>query len=74
MTQPPDLKNLSEADKDKLIVELFARIEELMQLVSELKGKLSLNSGNSGKPPSTDGFNKPKETEESNTKNTSTRE
>lgn len=75
MDQPPDFKLISEADKDQLIVELFNRLSELEKIVAELKGKLSLNSGNSSKPPSTDGFNKPdKEGDKGKDKNTSTRE
>lgn len=71
MSELPDLKLISEADKDKLIVELIGRVSELEKVVTDLKGKLSLNSSNSGKPPSTDGFNKPDKKKD---KNTSTRE
>jgi transposase len=52
MTQRPDLSTLSSEEKDALIVALLERIEELER-------RLGLNSANSGKPPSSDGFKKP---------------
>lgn len=52
MTQRPDLSKLSSDEKDALIVALLERIEELER-------RLGLNSANSGKPPSSDGFKKP---------------
>ncbi len=69
MNKHPDLNQISEADKDKLIIELLDRISDLEKIIADLKGKLSLNSGNSSKPPSTDGFNKA-----GKSKNTSIRE
>lgn len=66
MTQPPDLNSLSHADKDELIRTLFAQVAELTATVEELKGRLALDSSNSGKPPSSNGLKKPN-------KNTSTR-
>ncbi len=63
----PDLSELSVRDKDALIVRLFAALEDLQARVTllesenqELRGKLAKNSQNSSKPPSTDGYKKPK--------------
>jgi transposase len=47
------------AERDALIVEQAARIAELEALVSELRSRLSQNSQNSSKPPSSDGLSKP---------------
>ena len=55
----PDLSQLDHAQKDTLIVSLSARVVELETTVSELEGRLALNSQNSSKPPSSDGYNKP---------------
>ena len=52
MSKCPDLNGLSHEEKDAIIHALFARIEELER-------RLGLNSGNSGKPPSSDGYKKP---------------
>ena len=52
MPERPDLSKLSSDEKDALIVALLERIEELER-------RLGLNSTNSGKPPSSDGFQKP---------------
>jgi transposase len=67
LESPPNLSELSVQDKDRLIVRLFAVIEDLQTRVAllesenrELRGKLSKNSQNSSKPPSTDGYKKPK--------------
>lgn len=67
MTQLPDLKGLSHQEKDALIVELWEIVKEqgrqiarLVKQVKELEDRLSLNSRNSNKPPSSDGWNKPK--------------
>ncbi len=67
MEKLPDLKRLSDEEKDALIIRLWAvvqeqgrQIERLVARVKELEGKLSLNSRNSSKPPSSDGLNKPK--------------
>jgi len=43
-----------------LVAGLKARIAELEAQVAELRGRLSLNSRNSSKPPSSDGLAKPK--------------
>ena len=56
----PDLDRLSVAEKDGLIRLLFARVQELTGKVSELEGRLALNSRNSSKPPSAEGYGKPK--------------
>jgi transposase len=52
MRERPDLSQLSSEEKDVLIVTLLERI-------AELERRLGLNSSNSGKPPSSDGFKKP---------------
>lgn len=51
--KPPraDLTHLSHADKDRLIDALFARLDAV-------EAKLGMNSGNSSKPPSSDGLAK----------------
>ncbi len=56
----PDLNQLSAAEKDDLIRSLHARVVELTAKVTELEGRLALNSQNSSKPPSSDGYGKPK--------------
>lgn len=52
MAERPDLSKLSSEEKDALIVALLERIEELER-------RVGLNSSNSGKPPSSDGYKKP---------------
>ena len=47
-----NLKGLSEEQYIDIILDLVRR-------VSELEAQLKTNSGNSSKPPSTDGYNKP---------------
>ena len=56
----PDLKQLTDAQKDDLIRSLFARVEALTFEVTELKARWALDSRNSSQPPSTDGYAKPK--------------
>ena len=56
----PNLTELSVCEKDSLIVRLFAELDDLQTEVKDLRGKLAKNSQNSSKPPSTDGYNKPK--------------
>ena len=48
----PDLSQLSHEQKDQLITELWTRLVALEQ-------RLPLNSANSSKPPSSDGYSKP---------------
>ncbi|MDQ2989993.1 MAG: IS66 family transposase [Pseudomonadota bacterium] len=55
----PDLDQLSAADKDALIRALFAQLTTLSAQVTELQGRLALNSSNSSRPPSSDGLAKP---------------
>ena len=50
---------LSEAEKTDRIVELTARVTELTARVAELEQRLGMNSANSSKPPSSDGYEKP---------------
>ncbi|MHB1590879.1 MAG: DUF6444 domain-containing protein [Sulfuricella sp.] len=60
MDKLPELGLLSIAEKDDLIRALFAQVAALTAKVTELEGRLALNSQNSSKPPSSDGLNKPK--------------
>jgi transposase len=62
----PSLSELSHAQKDELIVALFAQVQSLgeqqavlIARIAQLEGRLALNSKNSSKPPSSDGLNKP---------------
>ena len=66
MQSLPDLSQLSHAQKDELIVflwtqcrDLTAQLQLLSQRVQILEGRLSLNSSNSSRPPSSDGLGKP---------------
>lgn len=69
MQSPPDLSQLSHAQKDELILmlwplqgqvqELVAQQTVLIQRIAQLEARLSLNSKNSSKPPSSDGLSKP---------------
>ena len=63
----PDLSQLSHADKDILIAELFSFVQSLQSTIKTLendirtlKDQLAKTSHNSGKPPSSDGYEKPK--------------
>ena len=56
----PDLARLGVAEKDDPIRSLVARVAELTAKVAELEGRLALNSRNSSKPPSSEGYAKPK--------------
>jgi transposase len=67
MKSLPDLDQLSVAEKDALIRAQFAQIQVLVAevaaltvKVAELEGRLALNSRNSSKPPSSEGYGKPK--------------
>jgi transposase len=42
-----------------LVLALYARVQALEERVRELERRLGLNSSNSGKPPSSDGYQKP---------------
>jgi transposase len=54
----PDLSTLTEAQKDVLIMALFDQIDALWARVEALEAQLRKNSGNSSKPPSSDGLGK----------------
>jgi transposase len=56
--QPIQLDNLNDSQKDALIRELLARISVLEARIKELEGQQKKDSGNSGKPPSSDGLSK----------------
>ena len=65
MDEVPDLSALSVAQKDALIIALFeqvkvltATVRMLTARVEELEGRLSKDSHNSSKPPSSDGLSK----------------
>ena len=65
MSHGPDLGKLTSEEKDALIEALLAQLEELrsevaqlQQEAAELKRRLGLDSSNSGKPPSSDGYGK----------------
>ena len=45
------------------VEELAARLEKQSGILKDLKARLSKNSRNSGKPPSSDGYSKPNRTE-----------
>lgn len=60
MEELANLKRLSSDEKDVLIEFLWRRVQELDARVKELEDRLSQNSRNSGKPPSSDGLKKPK--------------
>jgi transposase len=69
MNRPADLTRLTDAEKNALIQALWSRIEELEAENQTLKGRLAeleaqqaKTSRNSSKPPSSDGWNKPKPT------------
>jgi transposase len=53
-----DLSSLSHAQKDELIRMLFEKFRELSLRVAELEARLSKDSHNSSKPPSSDGLAK----------------
>lgn len=56
------IEALSESAKVDLILELMAQVAQVAQLtarVRELEARLGMNSANSSKPPSSDGYTKP---------------
>ena len=59
MTQRPDLSKLTHAEKDALIYALLDRLERAEERIKELERRLGLDSSNSSKPPSSDGYKKP---------------
>ena len=60
MEMPINFSTLTSAQKDALIVLLVERVNALTKQVQELQTQLKLNSRNRSKPPSCDGYDKPK--------------
>jgi hypothetical protein len=58
MNERPDLSTMTSDAKDALIGTLLGHIEKQDARIKELERALGLNSGNSGKPPSSDGYGK----------------
>ena len=59
--QPPiNPSSQSSEQKDALILQLFEQIGKLSAEIQDLRSQLSKNSRNSSKPPSSDGYGKPK--------------
>jgi transposase len=56
MTELPDLSQLTSEQKDEVIRFLFEEVRKLTARVAELEARLSKDSHNSGKPPSSDGL------------------
>ena len=55
----PDEKDLKIMQLEKQVSDLLIIVKEQQETIKELREKLNKNSGNSSKPPSTDGFKKP---------------
>ena len=53
------IEALSESEKVDLILQLMAQVARLTARVAELEARLGMNSANSSKPPSSDGYSKP---------------
>ena len=53
------IEALSESAKVDLIIQLMAQVAQLTARVTELEARLGMNSANSSKPPSGDGYSKP---------------
>jgi len=53
------IEALSESAKVDLIIQLMAQVAQLTARVTELEARLGMNSANSSKPPSSDGYSKP---------------
>jgi transposase len=60
MRPPTNPSDLSSEQKDALILQLFDHIAQLTDRIKELESQRSKNSRNSSKPPSSDGYGKPK--------------
>lgn len=56
----PDLKQLSDSEKEELIEKLWALVQGYEERMKELESRSKLNSRNSSKPPSSDVWDKPK--------------
>ncbi|MEO5607537.1 MAG: transposase [Polaromonas sp.] len=59
MPSLPDLSELSHAQKDELIGLLWAQLLKQEERIAQLEARLTLNSRNSSKPPSSDALAKP---------------
>ena len=53
------IETLSESEKTDLILQLMAQVAQLTARVMELEARLRMNSANSSKPPSSDGYSRP---------------
>ena len=62
---PEDVSQLTEAQKDVLILTLLDTVEQLEARIRELEAQLGKDSHNSRKPPSSDGLKKPTANEKS---------
>lgn len=58
MSKRPNLSTMTSDEKDALILALLAHIEKQDRRIAELERRLGLDSSNSGKPPSSDGYGK----------------